>query len=123
LGDDATSASAAGSDGLCDDDLAFVAPWGFDVSDIRAPVLLVQGGDDRVIPPAHAESLLRECTDGELWVRPNDGHISILNACPLAMDWLLAHAFHYSGGSDTGVAGGTDGNHTGHTGTSRHTPS
>jgi hypothetical protein len=25
-------------------------------------------------------------------LRPNDGHISILDACPLVMDWLRAHA-------------------------------
>jgi hypothetical protein len=24
----------------------------------------------------------------ELWLRPRDGHISILSAVPLAMDWL-----------------------------------
>ncbi|HUG50296.1 MAG TPA: alpha/beta fold hydrolase [Terrimesophilobacter sp.] len=119
LGDDARSASTAGSGGLVDDDLAFVAPWGFDVSDIRAPVLLVQGGQDRVIPPAHAEVLLRQCTDGELWIRPNDGHISILDACPLAMDWLLAHS-HYSGGSGAEVADGTHSSHTGHSSTSGH---
>jgi alpha-beta hydrolase superfamily lysophospholipase len=31
-----------------------VVPWGFDVADIAAPVLLVQGGRDRVVPHAHA---------------------------------------------------------------------
>lgn len=92
LGEDVGVASAAGVDGLIDDDLAFVAPWGFEVADIMAPVLLIQGGQDRVVPPAHANWLLRQCREGELWLRPNDGHISILDACPLAMDWLRAHA-------------------------------
>jgi pimeloyl-ACP methyl ester carboxylesterase len=85
-------ASAAGADGLIDDDLAFVAPWGFDVADITAPVLIVHGGQDRVVPPAHGDWLLRRCRNAELWFRPNDGHISILDACPVAMDWLRAHA-------------------------------
>lgn len=92
LGRDAGLASAAGAGGLIDDDLAFVAPWGFDLADITAPVLLVQGGRDRVVPPAHADWLLRQCRDSELWFRPGDGHISILDAGPVAMDWLHAHA-------------------------------
>src|SRR4051795_8320864 len=58
LGRDAGEAAAAGSDGLVDDDLAFVSSWGFDVAAITAPVLIVQGGEDRVVPPAHADWLV-----------------------------------------------------------------
>jgi pimeloyl-ACP methyl ester carboxylesterase len=92
LGADAGAAAAAGGSGQIDDDLAYVAPWGFAVTDITAPVLLVQGGADRVIPPAHADWLLRNLRHAELWLRPNDGHVSILDTCPVAMDWLRAHA-------------------------------
>lgn len=91
LGADAGRAGAAGPDGLIDDDLAFVADWGFEVTGIDVPVLLVQGGQDRVVPPAHAHWLMRHCPKPELWLRPHDGHVSILDACPLAMDWLRAH--------------------------------
>ena len=59
---------------------------------IEAPVLLVQGGEDRIVPPAHADWLVRHCPRSELWLRPRDGHVSILDACPLAMDWLVAAA-------------------------------
>jgi pimeloyl-ACP methyl ester carboxylesterase len=90
LGEDAGRAGAAGPEGLIDDDLAFVAPWGFDLTQIVAPVLLVQGGEDRVVPPAHAHWLLRNCPSSELWLRPNHGHVSVLDACPVAMDWLRA---------------------------------
>lgn len=92
LGADVGAAATFGAEGLIDDELSIVAPWGFVVADITAPVLLVQGGQDRVIPPAHADWLLRQIRDSELWLRPNDGHISILDACPLAMDWLRSHA-------------------------------
>ena len=90
LGEDAGRAGRAGPDGLIDDDLALASPWGFDVARIEAPVLLAQGGEDRVIPQAHADWLLRHCPRSELWLRPRAGHVSILDACPLAMDWLGA---------------------------------
>jgi hypothetical protein len=45
-----------------------------------------------VIPAAHAQLLLRGCPRGELWLRPADGHVSILRAVPVAMDWLLAYS-------------------------------
>jgi pimeloyl-ACP methyl ester carboxylesterase len=89
LAADAGRAADAGPDGLIDDDVALVAPWGFEVADIAAPVLLVHGGADRVIPVTHAQRLLHHCRRPELWLRPGDGHVSILDACSLAMDWLL----------------------------------
>jgi pimeloyl-ACP methyl ester carboxylesterase len=91
LGADAERANDAGPDGLIDDDVAAVAGWGFELSQITAPVLFVQGGQDRVVPPAHAEWMLRNCPRSELWLRPRDGHISILDASPVAMDWLRAN--------------------------------
>ena len=91
LGADAGRAGAEGLGGLIDDDVALVAPWGFEVTRIDAPVLLVQGGEDRIVPPAHADWLARHCPRPELWLRPRDGHVSVLDACPLAMDWLAAH--------------------------------
>ena len=90
LGADAGRAEAAGPDGLIDDDVAFVAPWGFDPAAIQGPVLLVHGGEDRVVPPGHAEWLLGQIPSAELWLRPRDGHVSVLDAIPVAMDWLLA---------------------------------
>ena len=89
LATDAGRAVTAGSDGLIDDDVAFAAPWGFALEDVAAPVLVVQGGQDRVVPPIHARALVAGCPQAELWVRPDDGHVSVLDACPAAMDWLV----------------------------------
>ncbi len=33
------------------------------------------------------------CPDAELWLRPHDGHVSVLGSCgEAALDWLAAHA-------------------------------
>ncbi len=92
LGADAAHASLEGPDGAIDDDVAYVSPWGCTPAQISAPVLLVQGGEDRVVPPRHADWLLGRCPRAELWLRPRDGHISVLEASPVALDWLVANA-------------------------------
>ncbi len=90
LGQDAERAGGESPDGLIDDDVALVEPWGFEPAQITLPILLVQGGEDRIVPPSHAQSLMGAIPTSELWLRPRDGHIAVLDACPVAMDWLLA---------------------------------
>lgn len=81
-----------GPGGLIDDDLAYLHPWGFDPATIRMPVLLLHGGRDRVVPPAHSTWLSRVIPGAELRILPDDGHISVLRAAPAALDWLAARA-------------------------------
>jgi pimeloyl-ACP methyl ester carboxylesterase len=92
LGSIAGRALEGGLGGMVDDDLAYVAPWGFDPTDVRAPVLIVQGGQDRIAPKAHGEWLARQIRSAELWLRPDDGHVSVLSSGAAAMDWLLERA-------------------------------
>jgi pimeloyl-ACP methyl ester carboxylesterase len=73
---------------LIDDDLAHVNPWGVDPADVSAPVLLLHGGRDRVVPSSHSEWLARRCPEAELRLSPEDGHISVLAAGPSALEWL-----------------------------------
>jgi pimeloyl-ACP methyl ester carboxylesterase len=89
MGLDAGTAERAGPDGEVDDDIALVTPWHADLAAVEAPVLLVQGEQDRVAPRTHATQLTRELPQSELWFRPDDGHISVLDACPQALDWLM----------------------------------
>lgn len=89
LGQDVGRSEAFGPDGLIDDDVAFASPWGFDLTDVAAPVLVVQGALDRVVPPAHGAWMARMLPHSDLWLRPDDGHVSVLDAVPAAMDWLL----------------------------------
>ena len=81
-----------GPGGLIDDDLAYVAPWGFDPARVVAPTLLVHGGRDRVVPSSHGEWLARHCHSAELWFRPEDGHISVLLSGEEALGWLRERA-------------------------------
>ena len=81
-----------GPGGMIDDDLAYVAPWGFDPGQVSPPVLFLHGGQDRIAPKAHAGWLAERVPSAELRLRPEDGHISILSSAPGALDWLREQA-------------------------------
>ncbi|GAA4954242.1 pimeloyl-ACP methyl ester carboxylesterase [Nonomuraea thailandensis] len=84
-------AVAAGPGGLIADDLAYVSPWGCDVAAVTAPILLVHGDRDRVVPVGHAGRLARLCPTAELRLSPGDGHISVLpSSGTAAVEWLAA---------------------------------
>jgi pimeloyl-ACP methyl ester carboxylesterase len=88
LGRDAARAESAGPGGLIDDDVAFTRPWGVDLGDVRAPVLLVHGERDRVVPRSHAVRALAALPHARLWMRLDEGHVAVLNVVPDALDWL-----------------------------------
>jgi pimeloyl-ACP methyl ester carboxylesterase len=90
LGEDAMAAGRESADGLIDDDVAYAGPWGFEPAAVQVPVLLAHGLEDRVVPHTHADFLLRALPRAELWLRRNDGHVSVLDAIPLALDWISA---------------------------------
>jgi pimeloyl-ACP methyl ester carboxylesterase len=92
-------AMAGGLGGMVDDDLAYVAPWGVDLGQVSAPVLILQGGQDRIAPSAHGRWLTRHIRPAKLWLRPDEGHISVLSSAEAAMDWLLERANPMAGGS------------------------
>jgi pimeloyl-ACP methyl ester carboxylesterase len=88
----AGQAVQGGPGGMVDDDLAYVAPWGFELLQASTPVLLLHGGRDRIVPSSHARWLSRHVSSAELWLCPDDGHISVLSSATAAMDWLREHA-------------------------------
>jgi hypothetical protein len=45
-----------------------------------------------VVPSSHGQWLASRCRSAELWLRPGDGHISVLSSAPAALDWLREHA-------------------------------
>lgn len=86
IGEDAQAAFALGSDmGEIDDDLAFVAPWGFDLDRITARVSLFQAEDDRIIPSHHAARLQRLLPGADAHLLIDSGHVAVLDALP---EWM-----------------------------------
>ena len=87
-----TQALETDQGGMVDDDLACVAPWGCDPGQVSTPILLVHGAQDRVVPSSHSRWLAGHCRSAELWLRPDEGHVSILNTGVMALGWLGEHA-------------------------------
>lgn len=86
-------AVAGGPGPMIDDDLAYVAPWGFDPRSVPARTRLVHGAGDRMVPAAHSEWLARHIPGAELRIVPGEGHISVLAAAAVpALEWLAVAA-------------------------------
>jgi hypothetical protein len=63
--------------GWLDDDLAFVQPFGFELSQINKPILVWQGDDDFMVPKSHSEWLAKHIPTAKLNFVPGHGHISL----------------------------------------------
>jgi pimeloyl-ACP methyl ester carboxylesterase len=64
-----------GVGGWVDDDLAFVKPWGFDVTSISVPVLVRYGLTDVLVPPAHGEWLAAHVPGCLVEIESSAGHL------------------------------------------------
>jgi pimeloyl-ACP methyl ester carboxylesterase len=71
------AALSTGVDGWLDDDIAFVLPWGFEISDISIPVSLWQGDTDLMVPFSHGQYLGRKLPHASLHLLAGHGHLSI----------------------------------------------
>jgi pimeloyl-ACP methyl ester carboxylesterase len=79
-----------GIDGWIDDDLAFAKEWGFDLGTIERPVLLLQGGDDLMVPPDHGRWLAARVPGVDARIDDADGHVTLIeNHMRDVNEWLL----------------------------------
>jgi pimeloyl-ACP methyl ester carboxylesterase len=86
-------ALAPGIAGWRDDDLAFVAPWGFRPEDVRVAALLWQGVQDLMVPVAHGRWLAGRIPGVEAHISEPDGHLSIaVGRLGEIYDWLRERA-------------------------------
>jgi len=86
-------AIANSGDGWIDDNLAFVKPWGFELSTIARPVLVVQGGDDLMVPRQHGEWLAANVPGCEARIEEAHGHLTLAeHLVPEVHAWLQSHS-------------------------------
>ncbi|MEV4351783.1 alpha/beta hydrolase [Actinoplanes sp. NPDC049596] len=83
---------SAGIAGWREDDLAFLADWGFPLTDIKVPVAVWQGDQDRMVPPAHGRWLATHVPGAEAHLLPGEGHLSLLADIDTVIESLLAHS-------------------------------
>jgi pimeloyl-ACP methyl ester carboxylesterase len=69
---------APGSQGWWDEGCAHISPWGFELSDISIPVLLLHGRQDKFVPFGHGQWLATHIPGVEARLLDNDGHLTLL---------------------------------------------
>jgi pimeloyl-ACP methyl ester carboxylesterase len=67
-----------GVDGWLDDDLAFISPWGFDLSEISVPTMIWQGSEDLMVPFAHGKWLASRISGASTHLEQGEGHVSVV---------------------------------------------
>jgi pimeloyl-ACP methyl ester carboxylesterase len=84
-------ALSPGDQGWWDDESAPLASWGFDLRDIRVPVKIWHGRQDRLVPVQHGEWLAASIPDAEADISDRDGHLTMIGRIGEIHDWLLQH--------------------------------
>ena len=74
MADQLINALAPGVDGWVDDMLAFMRPWGFDVTSIRFPRRVKFGRTDNLVPPAHGDWLAAHIPNAHVDAHEAAGH-------------------------------------------------
>jgi pimeloyl-ACP methyl ester carboxylesterase len=87
------AAGSGSTAGWHDDDMAFLAGWGFDLDAARCPIAIWQGQEDRMVPYAHGMWLASHVPGARPHLLPDEGHVSLfMGAFDHILDDLLTMA-------------------------------
>lgn len=53
-------------------------PWGFDLGEVKMPVRLWHGEEDRLVPPAHGRYMAKALPNCQARFVPGEGHVSLI---------------------------------------------
>jgi pimeloyl-ACP methyl ester carboxylesterase len=84
-------AVSPGDQGWWDDGVAHLTSWGFDLRDIRVPVKIWHGRQDRFVPVQHGQWLAATVPGAEADISDRDGHLTMIGRIGEIHDWLLQH--------------------------------
>jgi pimeloyl-ACP methyl ester carboxylesterase len=80
---------STGIAGWRDDDLAFVADWGFPLDRFRVPVAIWQGAQDRMVPFEHGRWLAAHVAGAHVHLEPDEGHLSLIGKLEMILADLV----------------------------------
>jgi pimeloyl-ACP methyl ester carboxylesterase len=84
-------ALSPGDQGWWDDGAAKLISWGFELADIRVPVKVWHGRQDRFVPVQHGQWLAASIPGAEADISDRDGHLTMIGRIGEIHDWLLEH--------------------------------
>ena len=74
------------------EDSCLIEPWGFELAEIPAPVLVLHGREDRFVPFGHGRMAGRAHPGREAALLDHDGHLTLLeHHIPEVHAWLAEH--------------------------------
>jgi pimeloyl-ACP methyl ester carboxylesterase len=91
LAESARDGLAQGGQGWRDDGASHLTHWGFDLEDIRVPVKIWHGRQDRMVPVRHGEWLAANVPGAEAEISDDDGHLTVIGRIGEIHDWPLQH--------------------------------
>lgn len=84
--------------GWWDDGVSHLMSWGFDLADIRVPVKIWHGRQDRMVPVQHGQWLAASIPGAEADISDRDGHLTMIGRIGEVHDWLLQYVESDVGG-------------------------
>jgi len=80
-----------GDEGIRDDNLSIIKPWGFELATIRVPVQVWHGGQDRFVPITHGQWVSARVPNADIHLEQDQGHFTtFVHRVPAAQGWLAA---------------------------------